>query len=106
MALDYNKIGLKCGLEIHQQLDTKKLFCNCPSLVNDSNEEFIEITRKLTVTEGESEKKDIAAEFEAKKQKTFIYQAKPTSSCLVELDEEPPHPINQEALKIATQVSK
>jgi Glu-tRNA(Gln) amidotransferase subunit E-like FAD-binding protein len=25
--IDYKKVGFMCGLEIHQQLDTKKLFC-------------------------------------------------------------------------------
>ena len=30
---DYEKLGLACGLEIHQQLDTGKLFCNCKSLL-------------------------------------------------------------------------
>ena len=31
-----NEIGLKVGLEIHQQLDTgKKLFCNCKSVEED-----------------------------------------------------------------------
>jgi glutamyl-tRNA(Gln) amidotransferase subunit E len=30
--IDYKKIGFKAGLEIHQQLETKKLFCNCPSI--------------------------------------------------------------------------
>ncbi len=104
--LNFKKLGFKAGLEVHQQLNTKKLFCNCPSLANDTNENYIEIKRKLTVTEGESGKKDIAAEFEAKKQKTFIYQAKETSSCLVELDEEPPHPLNIDALKIAIQICK
>ena len=103
--VDYEKLGFKAGLECHQQLDTKKLFCNCPSLVNDQNPNFAEIKRKLTVTEGELGKKDVAAEFEAKKQKISIYQAKETSSCLVELDEEPPHPLNQEALKIALQIA-
>ena len=27
---DYAKLGLKCGIEIHQQLESKqKLFCRC-----------------------------------------------------------------------------
>ena len=30
-----DEIGLKVGLEIHQQLDTKKLFCNCKSVEDD-----------------------------------------------------------------------
>ena len=102
---DYQKLGFKAGLEVHQQLDTKKLFCHCPSLVNDTNSKFTEIKRKLTVTEGELGKKDIAAEFEIKKQKAFIYQTKQTSSCLIELDEAPPYPLNQDALKVALQVA-
>lgn len=104
--MDYKKLGFKCGLEVHAQLNTNKLFCNCPSLVNDPNKNFTEVKRKLSMSESELGEKDIAAEYESKKQKTFIYQAKPTSSCLVELDCEPPHPINQEALKTGIQVCK
>ena len=26
--MEYSKLGFKCGLEIHQQLDTGKLFCS------------------------------------------------------------------------------
>ena len=34
--LDIKKIGLKVGLEIHQQLDTKKkLFCDCTPIEED-----------------------------------------------------------------------
>ena len=40
MAVDYEKIGLKSGLEIHQQLDTNKLFCNCPSLLRRDEPDF------------------------------------------------------------------
>ena len=31
MTIDYAKVGLKVGLEIHQQLNVNsKLFCSCP----------------------------------------------------------------------------
>ena len=35
--IDFKEVGLVCGIEIHQQLDTeKKLFCHCPvGLVDD-----------------------------------------------------------------------
>ena len=48
--LDYAKLGLRCGLEIHQQLDTKKLFCNCPSVLRQEEPDF-EIKRKLHAVE-------------------------------------------------------
>lgn len=96
---------LKCGIEIHQQLETNKLFCNCPSLVNDPNKPDTIIKRKLRTTAGESGLIDIAARYEKIKDKTFIYEACSTSSCLVELDEEPPKKLNQEALKIALEIS-
>ncbi len=103
MAEDYKKLGLKCGLEIHQQLDSHKLFCNCPSVLRKDEPDF-EIKRKLHVVAGESGEVDVAAQHEAEQDKEFVYQGYDTI-CLVELDEEPPHQINQEALKIALQIS-
>lgn len=103
MKLDYKKIGLKAGLEIHQQLDTSKLFCNCPSLLRKEDPDFT-INRKLHAVAGESGEIDVAAKHEVEQDKTFVYQGYDTV-CLVELDEEPPHEINQEALKIAVQVA-
>ncbi len=100
---DYQKLGLKSGLEIHQQLDTKKLFCNCPSLLRQDEPDFT-IKRKLHAVAGESGEIDVAAKHEMEKNKEFIYQGYDTT-CLVELDEEPPHQINIEALKIALQIS-
>ncbi len=104
-TIDYEKIGFKCGLECHQQLETHKLFCQCPSIVNDTNPN-IKIIRKLRAVAGETGKIDSAAEHEKKKDKFFVYEACSTSSCLVELDEEPPHPINIEALEIVVEAAK
>ena len=103
MSLDYEKIGLKCGLEIHQQLDTKKLFCNCLSLLRQDEPDFI-IQRRLHAVAGESGKVDVAAEYQASLKKIYKYQGYDTT-CLVELDESPPREINKDALKIALQVS-
>ncbi|MBN1376710.1 Glu-tRNA(Gln) amidotransferase subunit GatE [Candidatus Woesearchaeota archaeon] len=104
-ALDYKKLGLKCGLEIHQQLDTKKLFCSCDSMIKEDEPDF-SIKRNLRAVAGESGSIDIAAELEQKKEKHFIYQGYDDATCLVELDEEPPHEMNKEALKIVLQLAK
>jgi Glu-tRNA(Gln) amidotransferase subunit E-like FAD-binding protein len=104
MEVDYKKIGFKCGIEIHQQLETHKLFCNCPSIVHDENPD-ITIERKLRTAAGETGKVDIAAKYEIAKKRKIIYQACSTSSCLVELDEEPPKPINKHALETALQIA-
>ncbi len=101
--LDYKRIGLKSGVEIHQQLDTHKLFCKCPSLLRQDSPGFI-VERKLHAVAGESGEVDVAAEFEAGKDKEFEYQGYDTT-CLVELDESPPEIINEEALKTAIQIS-
>ncbi len=100
---NYSEIGLKAGLEIHQQLDTTKLFCNCPSVLRKDEPDFI-VKRKLHAVAGESGEIDIAARHESERDKSFVYQGYDTT-CLVELDEEPPHEINQEALKIALQIA-
>jgi len=103
MSIDYKKIGFKSGLEIHQQLDSHKLFCSCPSILRKDSPDF-EVKRKLHVVAGESGEIDEAAEHEARLDKEFVYQGYDTT-CLVELDEEPPHEINKEALIIALHIS-
>ncbi len=103
MEHDYKKIGLTSGLEIHQQLDTHKLFCDCPSLLRN-DEPLKEIHRTLNPVVGETGIVDVAAKHEAAQNKNFTYQVYDTN-CLVEQDEEPPHAINQEALKIALQIA-
>lgn len=100
MKIDYKKIGLKCGLEIHQMLNTKtKLFCNCPTLIRQDNPDT-EFVRRLRPTRSEMGEMDPAALFEFKKGVKYRYQVYEDSVCLVEMDEEPPHDINPEAIKI------
>ncbi|MCV0411855.1 Glu-tRNA(Gln) amidotransferase subunit GatE [Nitrosarchaeum sp.] len=95
-----NDVGVKVGLEIHQQLATnKKLFCNCMS--SESDEYFIKFLRKLRASKSELGEYDPAALFEKSKSKTIMYYANPASSCLVEQDEEPPHELDDDARKIA-----
>ena len=103
MEIDYLKVGLKSGIEIHQQLDTHKLFCNCPSLLRQDAPKF-RMERKLHAVAGEGGEVDVAASYEARREREFIYEGYDTT-CLVELDEEPPHILNEEALEIAIQIS-
>lgn len=102
--IDYEAIGFKAGLEVHQQLDTKKLFCNCPSVLRQDEPDFI-VKRKLHVVAGESGEVDVAAKHEAKRERVFSYEGYNDTTCLVELDEEPPHEINPDALKIVLQIA-
>ncbi|MDH3314088.1 MAG: Glu-tRNA(Gln) amidotransferase GatDE subunit E, partial [Nitrosopumilus sp.] len=93
-------IGLKVGLEIHQQLATnKKLFCNCRSI--ESDEYSIKFQRKLRAVKSELGEYDPAALFEKSKSKTIVYYANSESSCLVEQDEEPPHNLDNDAKDLA-----
>ena len=104
-AEDYDRHGLMSGIEIHQQLATNKLFCCCPSTIRQDNPHFV-VKRELRPLAGELGKIDSAAIFERKKKKHYLYEGYSDTTCLVELDEEPPHPINQEALDIALLIAK
>src|SRR2546428_13713218 len=100
--MDYRTVGLKVGLEIHQQLATHKLFCEDASVLVDAQggQRF---RRRLRPTQSELGEVDAAAIEEAKRRLTFVYETTP-NSCLVEADEEPPHPPNPEALDISLEI--
>ncbi|MEA2089786.1 MAG: Glu-tRNA(Gln) amidotransferase subunit GatE [Thermoproteota archaeon] len=105
MQIDYSKIGLKVGLELHQQLDTAaKLFCSCkPELFKGKPE--ITFLRRLRPTQSELGQIDPAAYFEFQKGVKICYEANRENTCLVEMDEEPPHNMNAEAVEIALTVA-
>ncbi|RLE38996.1 Glu-tRNA(Gln) amidotransferase GatDE subunit E [Candidatus Woesearchaeota archaeon] len=108
MAVDYEELGFKAGLEIHQQLEGKKLFCNCPTKIIDDKKEKpdLVVERQLRAVAGETGEIDVAAVAEAKKSKIFKYWVYKEACCEIELDDEPPHGPNMQALTVALQVAK
>ena len=102
--MDYKKLGLKIGLELHQQLNTKKLFCDCSTQMKEKNLIF-EIKRKLRPVVGEIGEIDRAALFEFFRDREFVYHGYENEACLVDTDDEPPHDINKEALDIAISIA-
>ena len=103
---DPRKLGLRVGLEIHQQLDTKhKLFCSCPTKLVEQPPEKPAFARRLRPTRSELGEVDIAALFEWRKGRVYEYYAPDECSCLVEADEEPPHSLNRDALVIGLSIA-
>ncbi|MFP3949994.1 MAG: Glu-tRNA(Gln) amidotransferase subunit GatE [Candidatus Micrarchaeia archaeon] len=97
---------LKCGIEIHQRLDTGKLFCRCPSTLTEEEKPDLRIIRNLRASESEMGELDRAARLEQEKQLDFEYDVFRKNCCLVEIDEEPPLPMDQEALLVALGVAQ
>ncbi|MBI4399810.1 Glu-tRNA(Gln) amidotransferase subunit GatE, partial [Candidatus Micrarchaeota archaeon] len=89
---------MKCGLEIHQRINTNKLFCSCPSETKETP--VVQIKRKQHPVVSELGKMDVAVEYEYLRDREFTYDVYRDSSCLVEADCEPPHGMNEQALDI------
>jgi glutamyl-tRNA(Gln) amidotransferase subunit E len=104
--IDYRSLGLICGIEIHQQLDTRsKLFCGCPTRLRDAEESNFEFFRYLRPARSELGEIDRAALEEVLVSRKFLYKSYDTT-CLVEADEEPPMQINPEALEISLIIAR
>jgi len=100
LPFDPEASQLRVGLEIHQQLATStKLFCPCPIVKSD--ELPLSFERRLRPTQSELGQIDPAAVFEFNKGRVNLYKWNPESACLVDADEEPPHPPNMEAIETA-----
>ena len=95
---------MMCGIEIHQQLDTKKLFCSCDSHLCEDGQGAV--YRRLRPTTSEMGEVDRAALAQFQRHMGYRYQCCEGTSCLVELDEEPPHDVNADAMQIALTFSE
>ena len=94
---------LTCGIEIHQQLSTKKLFCSCESDLVE--EEGFTLLRRLRPSQSELGEIDRAVLAQAARKMSFRYQSPRSRCCLVEADEEPPHDTDKDAVQASLIVS-
>ena len=98
-------LGFKCGLEIHQQVNTKnKLFCHCPvGLTHEKHN--AEILRHMRPTLSELGEYDGTALMEFKTKKNVIYRLYRDRTCTYEMDDTPPFLVNQEAVDFAIRIA-
>ncbi len=104
-AQDYHELGFMAGLEVHQQLDTRsKLFCRCPAGRRVSVYDA-EVLRHMRPTLSELGEYDGTALMEFKTRKEIVYQLNRSTVCTYEIDDTPPFEIDEEAIRIALELS-
>ena len=108
-SLAPSALGFMCGLEIHQQLNSGKLHSRQPSNLFEMGIESIpsnwnRVERRLNATSGEGGAIDVAARFEQRRKRSFVYIQCPNSG-LIELDDAPPSGLDNDALDIAMTIS-
>ncbi len=102
---DYSEIGLKCGLEVHQQLLTEtKLFCRCPA-GHYSSAYDAEVLRHMRPTLSEMGEYDGTALMEKKTRKNITYRLHHATVCTYEFDDTPPFLMNEQAIDIALELA-
>ena len=107
--LDPAALGFMCGLEIHQQLATGKLHSRMPSElyefgIDDVPSDWGISERKLRASQGEGGVIDVAARFEQRRNRSFVYIQSPNSG-LIEMDEAPPMRHDEDAVEVALTIS-
>jgi glutamyl-tRNA(Gln) amidotransferase subunit E len=99
--VDFEALGFKCGLEIHQQLLTdRKLFCRCPPIYRNDPAHY-EIIRHMRPTLSEMGTYDGTALMEFKTKKNITYQFFRDTTCSYEIDDTPPFEMDPKALEIS-----
>jgi glutamyl-tRNA(Gln) amidotransferase subunit E len=97
-AQDYADLGFMCGLEVHQQLLTRrKLFCRCPAGRYDKKH-HAEILRHMRPTLSEMGEYDGTALMEFKTRKEIVYLLNHDTVCTYEMDDAPPFEMDDLAL--------
>lgn len=103
---DYDALGFLCGLEVHQQLQTKrKLFCRCPAGVRTTRVDA-EVLRHMRPTLSELGEYDGTALMEFKTRKEIVYRLARGSVCTYEMDDTPPFPMDEEAVRYALEMAR
>ncbi len=102
---DYDAIGFLAGLEVHQQLlTTSKLFCRCPAGRRFEHADA-EVLRHMRPTLSELGEYDGTALMEFKTRKEIVYLLERRTVCTYEMDDTPPFPVDEEAVRIAVELA-
>jgi glutamyl-tRNA(Gln) amidotransferase subunit E len=100
-SIDYAEVGLRVGLEVHQQLLTeRKMFCKCPAGLY-TEEHDGSVLRHMRPTLSELGEYDGTALMEFKTRKNIVYLLNKANMCTYEMDDTPPFLCNPQALDIA-----
>ena len=89
-SIDYEQVGLRVGLEVHQQLLTdQKMFCRCPAGLYTEHHDGV-MLRHMRPTLSELGEYDGTALMEFKTKKNIVYLLHKSNVCTYEMDDTPP----------------
>ena len=104
--VDFEALGFKCGLEIHQQLiSDRKLFCRCPPVYRNDPAHY-RILRHMRPTLSEMGTYDGTALMEFKTKKDITYEFFRDTTCSYEIDDTPPFEMDERALEVSMVIAR